>query len=139
MRCDTSCRPEVDYRYPVRPRPLTQSAKLSFLDLHSYPDATAGSLERNLDSIEWEHVRGPVVLGEYGAFKQFYADNITLAANEMRKLRVASCRPGITGWLLWAWDTTETADQRRLFTLTDANGAINGQLAPVVRKDPCRT
>lgn len=138
IRCDTNCRPDVDYRYPVRLSMLTQFANLSYVDLHIYPDGTAGSLDRNLTSIEWATVRGPVILGEYGAFKAFYATDITRAAYAMRDLQIATCRAGIIGWLFWTWDTTETADQRRLFTLTDSAGAINGQLAPIARPDPCR-
>jgi hypothetical protein len=137
-RCDVDCRPDVDYRYPVRPYSLTRYAGLSFLDLHLYPNGSAGSLDRDLNSIEWQSVRGPVVLGEYGAFRNFYGNDITRAAYAMRDLQVDTCQRGMVGWLFWTWDTTETADQRRLFTLTDSGGAINGQLAPVVRGDPCR-
>jgi hypothetical protein len=137
VRCDVDCRLDVDYRYPVRPHSLTHYAGLSFLDLHMYPDGRAGSLDRHLTSIEWHNVRGPVVLGEYGAFRHAYGEDVTRAAYAMRDLQVATCRLGLAGWLFWTWDTTETADQRRLFTLTDAGGAINGQLAPIVRGDPC--
>jgi hypothetical protein len=127
----------TDCRYPVRPASLTQWANLSFLDLHMYPDGTSTSLDRNLKSVEWEAVRGPVILGEFGAFKHWYP-GIIPAAYAMRDFQVASCSRGLAGWLFWTWDTTETADQRRLHTLTDTGGAINGQLAPIVRPDPCR-
>jgi hypothetical protein len=137
VRCDTNCQPGVDYRYPARLSSLTQWANLSFVDLHVYPDGTTGSLDRNLNSIEWTAVRGPVIIGEYGAFKHWYPSIIT-AAYAMRDLQVATCSRGLAGWLFWTWDTTETADQRRLHTLADSGGAINGQLAPIVRPDPCR-
>lgn len=136
IRCSTDCQPNVDYRYPARPGKLSG---LSFLDLHIYPDGRADSLERNLTSIEWNDVHGTVILGEHGAFKEFHGNNITRAAYAMRDLQVATCGRGMVGWLFWTWDTTETADQRRLFTLTESGGAINGQLAPIARPNPCKT
>jgi hypothetical protein len=57
-------------------------------------------------------VRGPVLLGEFGAFRDQYGD-ITPAARAMRDLQVQTCDAGLSGWLFWTYDTIETADQRR--------------------------
>jgi hypothetical protein len=74
-----------------------------------------------------------------GAIKSVYGNDITRAAYAMRDLQKATCAPGAQGWLFWTWDTKENlADQRLFFHLTDSRGAINGQLAPIVRPDPCR-
>jgi hypothetical protein len=133
-----------DERFPVRPWSLMEFSRLSFLDLHVYPVDQPGlnapyTLERDLATIEWNQgIRGPVILGEFGAFKWMYRDDIIAAAYSMRDLQVATCERGVDGWLFWTFDTDETPDQQRLFTLAHHRGAINGQLAPIVRADPCR-
>jgi hypothetical protein len=142
VHCERNCPPTVDYRYPVRPASLTTWSRLSFLDLHVYPVDQPGNapytLTHDLATIEWASVRGPVVLGEFGAFRDQYRNDIVAAAYAMRDLQVQTCAKAMSGWWFWTYDTDETADQRRLFTLLDADGAINGQLAPIVRRDPCR-
>ncbi len=56
----------------------------------------------------------------------------------MRDAQIATCKLGAQGWLYWTWDTHEQlANQELFFHLSDSNGAINGQLAPVARPDPC--
>jgi hypothetical protein len=136
--------PEGDQRFPVRPLTLMKYSRLSFLDLHLYPIDQPGlnapySLERDLATVEWNQgIRGPVLVGEFGAYKAQYRDDIIAAAYAMRDLQVDTCRKGIDGWLFWTFDTRETADQQRLYTLAHDRGAINGLLAPTVRPDPCR-
>ena len=140
-RCQSNCSPGVDYRYPVRPAVLRRHGRLDFLDLHLYPvDQPLNSpyqLDRDLASSEFDQVGGVIVLGEYGAFREAFGHDVVRAAHAMRELQVQTCEKGLTGWLYWTYDTRETADQRRIFTLTDNNGAINGQLAPRARPDPC--
>lgn len=138
--CQSNCQGE--YRYPVRPRSLSDSSRLDFLDIHIYPSHKPGvndpyTLARNLQTIEWQHVSGVAVIGEYGAHKPFYGNNITAAAYGMRDMQVETCRAGFSGWLFWTHNTTETEIQRQFYNLADQRGAINGQLAPIVRPDPC--
>jgi hypothetical protein len=135
--CSTQCDPGYDYRYPARALILSQFAGLDFLDVHSYPGGSR-TLAGDLASIEWSGVRGIVVMGEFGTYKHHYDDNITAAAYAARDHQVNSCASGFDGWLFWTWDTTDTADQWRLFTGAESHGAINGILAPIVRPDPCR-
>ncbi|MGN9846941.1 cellulase family glycosylhydrolase [Nonomuraea sp. H19] len=131
-----------DQRFPVRPQNLMKDSRLSFLDLHLYPVDQPGlnapyELRRDLQTIEWDKgIRGPVIVGEFGAFKWMYND-LASAAYGMRDLQQKTCELGMRGWLFWTFDTHETEDQRRLFHLTDEGGMINGQLAPIVRPDPC--
>lgn len=141
--CDTNCQPGVDYRYPARPRSLSHWSRLAFLDVHIYPADKPGinqpyTLARNLETIEWSHVKGTVIIGEYGATKARYQNNIRTAAYAMRDMQIESCRKGFSGWLFWTHDTADTATQRLFYHLGDGGGAINGQLAPIVRPDPCR-
>lgn len=138
--CSSNCQGE--YRYPARPRSLSIWSRLSFLDIHIYPAHKPGindpyTLERNLQTIEWQHVRGVVVVGEFGAAKAFYHNDIIAAAYGMRDMQVATCRQGMSGWLFWTYNTGDTEVQRRFYSFADHRGAINGQLAPIVRPDPC--
>lgn len=131
------CRENVDYRYPFRLSSLAQWANLPFLDLHLYPVPAQFSLDDNLRSSEWAQVTGPVIVGEYGAFREAFGNDVVRAAYGMRDLQVDTCRRGFDGWLFWTYDTEESADQQRLFRLTEQKGAINGQLAPVARPNAC--
>lgn len=141
VACETACDPGVDYRYPARPAVLSRFSKLSFLDIHTYPGDRPGdaySLDRDLQSSEWDQVVGTAVTAEFGAFKAQYADDVVAAAYGMEALQARGCELGMAGWLFWTFDTTETADQQRLFNLGDQRGAINGRLAPIVRANPCK-
>ncbi|MGW6282282.1 hypothetical protein [Kribbella sp. NPDC055071] len=133
--CSTDCNPQVDYRYPVRLASLTTWAKLPYVDLHLY--TTPAGLQQQLNSIEWDLIKGPVVVGEYGAYKPDYDNDVIKAAYGMRDVQRATCAKGMTGWLFWTYDTTEEAVQRQFFNLADSGGAVNGTLAPIVRPDPC--
>lgn len=131
------CQVSVDYRYPFRPSSLAKWGELPFLDLHLYPFPGQFSLDDNLRSSEWAEIAGPVIIGEYGAFRDAFGNDIVKAAYGMRDLQADTCLRGADGWLFWTWDTEESADQQRLFRLTERDGAINGVLAPSVRPDPC--
>jgi len=112
---------------PVAPAP-------TIIDLHVYPRLYDTNGE--LASFEIPASRQkPLLLGEFGANRQKFGQNITQAALAMRDFQVLTCRSyGFAGWLLWTWDTTE---QPELYNALDTNGAINGVLAPIVRPDPC--
>lgn len=138
--CSSNCQGE--YRYPARPRSLSHWSKLSFLDIHIYPAHKPGinnpyTLERNLQTIEWQHVRGVVVVGEFGAHKPFYRNDIIAAAYGMRDMQVDTCQRGMSGWLFWTYNAGDTELLRQFYSFADQRGAINGQLAPIVRPDPC--
>ena len=140
----TPCPTNVDYRYPARFRSLSAWSRLSFLDLHMYPANKPGinnpyTLSRNLETIEWSRVRGPVIVGEFGASKAHYNNDIIAAAYGMRDMQVDTCLRGMSGWLYWTWNAADTAALATIYTYADQRGAINGQLAPIVRPDPCRT
>lgn len=136
--CSTSCAPGVDYRYPGRPAAVASHGAADFIDLHAYPDADPWDAAAYLATVEEPQLARPYIIGELGALKSRYADNITEAAYSMRDAQIATCHLGAQGWIYWTWDTHEhLASQELFFHLTDSNGAINGQLAPIVRPDPC--
>ncbi|MBB5788380.1 hypothetical protein [Jiangella mangrovi] len=143
VRCDrtvagNSCKDAWHYWYPPRPAALSARSDLSFLELHLYPEP-GKTLDQNLASVEWPSVTGPVVVGEYGTRRSYHGGDVRAAAVAMRDLQVATCRAGFGGWFYWTWDTDEEAVQREFVTATEQSGAVNGQLAPVVRYDPCLT
>ena len=141
--CSSDCRPGIDYRYPARFRSLSIWSRLSFLDLHIYPANKPGindpyTLDRNLQTMEWNRIRGPVIVGEFGASRTFYNNDIIAAAYAMRDMQVGTCQRGMSGWLYWTYNAADTEPLRQFYTYADQRGAINGQLAPIVRPDPCR-
>lgn len=138
---EAPCKPG-DYRYPARPRSLTAWSRLSFLDVHMYPANKPGindpyTLARNLETIEWSQVKGTVIVGEFGADKAFYQNNLTVAAARMRELQVGSCIRGFSGWLFWTSNVGDSETLRRFYSLYEGNNAINNQLKPTARPDPC--
>jgi hypothetical protein len=142
--CDTDpCPPEPgNYRYPARPRSLSAWSRLSFLDIHIYPANKPGinnpyTLARNLQTIEWDKVRGTVIIGEYGADKDHYAQNITAAAAGMREMQVDTCQRGFSGWLFWTSNTGDTPALRGYYSLYETGGVINNQLKPTTRPSAC--
>lgn len=133
---------------PGRPAAVSIYGGADFIDLHTYPDnVTTYSASNDLATSEVGLVAKPYIIGEFGAQKSVYSNNIVTAAYAMRDLQIAECSvlnsksKGAQGWLFWTYDTdttTSLANQGLFYSLADSNGAINGQLAPVVRPDPCR-
>ncbi|HKG39120.1 MAG TPA: hypothetical protein VKB25_09050 [Conexibacter sp.] len=134
-----------DNRRPARPALLARDSTLSFLDVHLYPTEQPNGVNQpytvdgDLSSSEWAGIAGkPVVIGELGAVKSFWGDDLNAAAYGMRDLQVTTCKLGAAGWLYWTFDTHEQlASQSSFFMLDDGGGAINGQLAPIARPDAC--
>ncbi|WTX00885.1 cellulase family glycosylhydrolase (plasmid) [Streptomycetaceae bacterium NBC_01309] len=139
VHCSHSCNPNVDYRVPGRPLMVAKHGALDFVDLHLYPRSRGYDLAADMQTMEGGRFDKPLLIGEMGALKSIYGNDITAAAYAMRDLQVATCAYAAKGWAFWTWDTTEDlAEQRRFYNLRDNSGAINGQLAPIVRFDPCK-
>lgn len=137
--CSTSCDPKVNYRVPGRPAALSKFGDIDFLDIHLYPNPAAWDAAGELATIEKDHFAKPYIVGEFGARKSVYGNDLRRAAFAMRDAQVAMCGQGADGWLFWTWDTHENLANQELFYKLDENrGAINGVLAPVARPDPCR-
>jgi hypothetical protein len=138
--CSTNCRPDVDYRVPGRASAVSIYGVAEVLDVHVYPRGGGGTqLADDLRSIETNAFRRPYIVGEIGAFKPYFNNDIRVAAYAMRDAQIATCRAGAKGWLYFAWDTYERLAQLEFyFQLAESHGAINGQLAPIVRPDPCQ-
>ena len=117
-------------RYPFCPLAIVRS-QVDFLDLHFYP-ANAGEFERDLQSIEFPAVQRaareagkPVVVGEFGAFKQSFPF-VEDAAQWMAELGSRYAALGCAGWLYWTLDTHE--QRKELWHARDGDDAIYRRL-----------
>lgn len=141
--CSTACDSGVDYRVPGRPASIAKWSSVDFIDMHAYPQAGGYSIGTDLGTSEISLVSKPYLLGEFGAYKPAYGNDIVSAAYDMRDKQVDSCGVGngAQGWLFWTYDTDvvnpDLANQGLFYSLADDGGAINGQLATVVRGNPC--
>lgn len=101
---------DKDPRIPPRPSILAGAdSDLDFLDIHIYP--WDGTSKVRPDAHEWEQVRKsgkPVVVGEYGVFKD---KSIEEAREIMREMLEQSADMGYQGALHWVWDLTRVAGQ----------------------------
>jgi hypothetical protein len=139
--CSANCKPGVDYRVPGRAAKVSASGRADILDIHLYQTSSSYSLRNDLNSIEYSSFARPYITGEFGVTKAAVNSNITDAAYAMKNLQTASCPLHAKGWLFWTWDTdltTSLAQQGLFYSLADSRGAINGQLAPIVRPNPCQ-
>jgi hypothetical protein len=140
--CNPDSCPPGEYRYPARPSALSAKSQLSFLDIHIYPADKKGvnepyTLARNLETIEWDEVRGTVLIGEYGASKEHYKQDISAAAAGMREMQVATCQRGFSGWLFWTSNVGDTPALQTYYSLYEEEGAINDRLKPAGRPYVC--
>ncbi len=103
--CSSNCTPGVDYRVPGRPAQLSLYGAADFIDVHLYPRG-AGAVPDELSTIEISRFAKPYVIGELGAVKSYF-NNDVVAAYGMRDSQILMCRIGAKGWLFWTWDTYE--------------------------------
>jgi hypothetical protein len=139
--CSDQCNPTMNYYFPGRPAAVSIYGKADFIDMHAYSSGLGYNLQTDLASSEYGLFQKPYILGEFGAAKASYNNDAINAAYAMRDLQKNSCSLQSKGWLFWTWDTSLTttlAYQNTFYSLADNNGAINGQLAPVARPDPCK-
>jgi hypothetical protein len=138
--CENNCPTNVNYWVPGRPSTLAAWGKIDFIDLHFYPDSASYSPANDLTNMEKPWFQKPFIIGEFGAYKPAYNNDLIKAAYAMRDFRVATCQQGAQGWIFWTWDTYENlASQDLFFRMTENRGAINGQLAPIAQPNPCST
>jgi|SRR6185436_4099041 len=133
--CSNDCNPAIDYRYPVRGK----VADVDIIDVHFYPrNANTGyTVQNDFNTVEYKQFVKPWFVGEMGAHRSFYGNDITSAAYAMRDAQTAACKLGSKGSLFWTFDTQDNDDQRYLFSLSESGGAINGVLAPIANPTFC--
>jgi hypothetical protein len=133
--CASGCASSGEYWYPARAGILSYWGAIDLIDVHMYEHHGRSVL----DALEMSNRKDPYIIGELGALKSAYGNDIVRAANGMREVEKEACALGAQGYLYFTWDTTEPlASLEKFFHLSEQGGAINGQLAPLVRPDPCR-
>lgn len=108
-----------DRRWPPTLETLSRS-KLDFLDVHFYRtrknETVADAFARDMGTVRFagataEAIRKdkPVILGEFGAFR-FAEQSWTEARKNLIAIRDQAMRCGMSGWLLWTYDTFEQTE-----------------------------
>ena len=102
-----------------------------FIDLHVYPGTA--DLTAEMNAFEISVHEKPLILGEFGAFTNFYATSAD-AAQALGSFQADSVNDygGFSGWLLWTWDTDESPE---IYNALSGNGEIGSLLSPLVRPD----
>jgi hypothetical protein len=116
--------------------PAIASSTIDFIDIHPYADTglTFSQYAQNFGFAGYQQQK-PVVMAEFGAFPNA-VPLIADAAADLKNWQISACQAGVTGSLLWTWDTTETSIPN-WWNATSGDGSINLALAPSLRPDPC--
>lgn len=114
--------------------PLVEDSTLDFFDFHAYPgeDIPLAQIAENFGL----PADKPVIMGEYGAFIDRYAD-IDNAALNLQNWMAASCTLGFGGWLHWEFAPPNPSVGDATWALTAIGNYLLEQLAPVNQPDPC--
>lgn len=115
--------------------PAVANSTADFVDLHAYPlpgDLTLDQIVQNFGFVGFQQQK-PVLMGEFGGFKSEYATAADAAVG-LSAWQSQSCTYHFDAWLLWTWDTDE---QTELWNAFSTGGAINQQLNPTGKPDPC--
>ena len=117
----------------VRTSYFLRNSTMDFVDLHHYPGNGVD------DTHIWENfdIAGadsmPLILGEYGAIRNWWP-NAAAGAAAVMALEVEACRVGFDGYLVWAWRGDLSED---IYWASEGAGEIAEVVAPVNRPDPC--
>lgn len=141
------CATGADCRYPGNLANTDVWGKANFVDVHYYPSGVNSNFAAAMNSSSAQFATSkPLILGEIGASRTAFP-SITNAANTLRTTQTTSCgyNPEFQGGeLTWTWDsdtstpTSTLAGQGGFWSVVDNSGAINGQLAPIARPNPCQ-
>lgn len=117
----------------IETRPAIWDSTADFIDLHAYPGFEL-DLRQHVVNFGMEGVLPrPIVLGEFGAFRQNYSTPAR-GARALQQWQIDSCAYGFDGWLIWHWDTVEDT---ALWSAVAGEQDIARALAPSLRPDPC--
>jgi len=132
---DTLMHPEWDFRYNDV-RAMLERAPLDFIDFHAYPGG-GYTIEQAVADIGLEDYDDkPVILGEFGAFRQAYAE-VEIGAQISAAWMEAACQAGFDGWLYWVYGRVDVGAPDDPWGFVEADGLIMETLAPVNAPDPC--
>ena len=132
--------PRITWTRKVISDPEVGGSPLDLVDIHLYPGSI--QIEDELESFEITKSRKPIILGEMGIWMPpvTKVDRPIGAIDLLRRLQVRSCekRFRVSGWVLYSWDTLETAIGRRdIYTASDNDWEIADRLSPSKLYEPC--
>lgn len=132
--------PRITWTRKVISDPEVGGSPLDLVDIHLYPGSI--QIEDELESFEITKSRKPIILGEMGIWMPpvTKVDRPIGAIDLLRRLQVRSCekRFRVIGWVLYSWDTLETAIGRRdIYTASDNDWEIADRLSPSKLYEPC--
>jgi hypothetical protein len=132
---DTLAHPDWDFRYNDVAAML-ERAPLDFIDFHAYPGGGANITEsaEAIGLVGYE--QKPVILGEFGAFRQAYPTP-EIGAQVMAAWMEDACRAGFDGWLYWIYGQVEAGAPDDPWGFVEGDGIIMDTLAPLTSPDPC--
>jgi hypothetical protein len=118
----------------VRTSHFLRNSTMDFVDLHHYPGNGVDDTHiwENFDVAGAESM--PIVLGEFGAIRNWWPDAAAGAAAVMA-LEVEACRVGFDGFIVWAWRGDLSTD---IYWASDGAAEIGQVVAPMNRPDPCQ-
>lgn len=127
--------PGVAPGWYVETATLLESSGLDFFDFHAYPGTiTIEEHARRFGMIGYEEK--PIVLGEYGAFRQTYGE-VASAARAVTQWASDSCEFGFDGWLYWSYYPAPLSANDRTWAFSDEEGYFQNLLSPNNHPDPC--
>jgi hypothetical protein len=115
--------------------PVLARSDLDFISIHPY-----AGLQLSLS--DWMENLGipalltkPLVMTEFG-IPRVATSSPSLAGAVLHRWQSDSCRFGVSGWMLWTWDTQTQPDGNYWFA-TAGDGVVDRALSPRSRPDPC--
>lgn len=124
----------------TRTASVINNSEADFISIHFYPLGSAANFEADFASLGRTNKSKPLIMGEYGAWKQFYPNSLS-AANDLKTVQVKSCSLfNFRGWFAYEWDTTgaEYAQSQDLFH-HPTDPILRQALAPIYRSNPCKS
>jgi len=99
-------------RVPFRPLAIVRS-KADMVDVHFY-SGTLGRYRQDLESIEFDELKPaavavgkPLIVGEFGMFKNQFAGGFEVGCRFLRDEWLPALNRDWDGWLYWTYDTHE--------------------------------
>ena len=115
---------------------LLAGSDLDFFDFHAYPGYQP--LAELVTAFGMEDFNAkPIILGEYGAFRNIFPD-LQPAARAVMEWQSESCSYGFDGWLYWAYYPANEGVDDRTWGFTDNSGYLLDLFSPTEHPDPCQ-
>ena len=115
--------------------PLVQDSALDFFDFHAYPGGIPlGDQAEKFGMLGFNEK--PILLGEYGAFRNSYS-TLEAAARGIARWQVDSCDLGFDGWLYWTYYPNNLGVGDTTWGLVEDDEFLFDLIAPINHPDPC--